>query len=225
MLRRSMAMAGKDLRLALSGGQGLVQAMLLGLLLIFLFSLSRPTGELVTGQSAAAIFWLASAFALVLVFNRLFGFEEEAGARLGVLTSPAPVHCVWLGKALAGLALLLASQVVFFPATVVFLGQPLDGPLWLAPAALLLTDAGLASMGALLGALGQGQGARESLLSIVLFPLLLPILLGAITLFQAAFTGVDAAAARSWLGLIAGFDGVFAAAALVLFPFVYGGEE
>ncbi|MDD4731130.1 MAG: heme ABC transporter permease CcmB, partial [Desulfovibrio sp.] len=42
MLKRSMAVASKDLRLSLSGGQGLVQAVLLGLLLIFLFSLAYP---------------------------------------------------------------------------------------------------------------------------------------------------------------------------------------
>ena len=47
-------MAAKDLRLAAGGGQGLVQAVLLGLLLIFLFSLSRPTTELVSPQAAAA---------------------------------------------------------------------------------------------------------------------------------------------------------------------------
>jgi len=59
MLRRGAFIAAKDLRLAVGGGQGLVQAVLLGLLLIFLFSLSRPTAELVSPQAAAAIFWLA----------------------------------------------------------------------------------------------------------------------------------------------------------------------
>lgn len=225
MLRRSVAMAKKDLRLALSGGQGLVQALLLGLLLIFLFSLSRPTGALVSGQSAAAIFWLASAFGLVLVFNDLFSLEEAEGARLGVLTSPAPVHCVMLGKGMAGLLLLLVSQAVFLPATAVFLGQSLKGGWPLLVGTLLAADFGLASVGALLGALGQGQNARESLLTVVVFPLLLPLLLGAIKLFSAAFIGEDPAQLSGWVSVIVAFDGLFAGAGLILFPFVYGGEE
>ena len=36
MLRRAATIVSKDLKLSVSGGQGLVQAVLLGLLLIFL---------------------------------------------------------------------------------------------------------------------------------------------------------------------------------------------
>lgn len=225
MLKRSLVMARKDLKLALSGGQGLVQALLLGLLLIFLFSLSRPTGALVSGQSVAAIFWLASAFGLVLVFNDLFSLEEAEGARLGILTSPAPVHCVMLGKGMAGLLLLLLSQAVFLPAAAVFLGQSIKGGWPLLVGTLLAADFGLCSVGALLGALGQGQNARESLLTVVVFPLLLPLLLGAIKLFSAAFIGGDPAQLSGWVSVIVAFDGLFAGAGLILFPFVYGGEE
>lgn len=222
MLTRALAIAAKDLRLSV-GGQGLVQAILLGLLLIFLFSLSRPAGELVPAQSAAAIFWLASAFGLVLVFNDLFGLEEVNAARLGLLSAPVPPHAIWLGKGLAGLCLLLLSQAVFLPASAVFLGQDIRGDWWLAPVTLAAADLGLAALGALLGALSQGQAARESLLSVILFPLLLPVLLGGIKLFAAVFAGTEADPA--WLGLMGAFDALFAGAGLILFPFVYTGEE
>jgi heme exporter protein B len=224
MLSRAAAMAAKDLRLSLSGGQGLVQAVLLGLLLIFLFSLAYAEGAAVHPQAAAAIFWLASSFGLVLVFNDLFSLEEANQARLGLVSSPVPAHAVWLGKGVAGLALLLASQCVFLPAVAVFLGQDFAGPFWLLAAGLLGADLGLGVVGALLGALSQGRAARESLLSVIVFPLLLPVLLGAITLFGMVFSGgVDEPS--TWLGLIGAFDALFAGAGLLLFPFVYGGEE
>ncbi len=222
MLSRAWVIALKDLRLSV-GGQGLVQAVLLGLLLIFLFSLSRPAGEPVPPQSAAAIFWLASAFGLVLVANDLFSLEEANGARLGLLSAPVPPQSVWLGKALAGFCLLLLSQAVFLPASVVFLGQGLAGPGWVAPVTLLAADLGLVALGALLGALSQGQAARESLLSVILFPLLLPVLLGGIKLFAQAFAGQEPETA--WLGILGAFDALFAGAGLILFPFVYTGEE
>jgi heme exporter protein B len=218
-------MAAKDLRLSVSGGQGLVQAVLLGLLLIFLFSLSRPLGGTISAQAAGAIFWLASAFGLVLVFNDLFSIEEANGARVGILSSPAPVHAVWVGKGAAGLCLLLVSQLVFLPATVAFLGQTVHGPWWLLCVALLGADIGLVVIGALLGALSQGQAARESLLSVIVFPLLLPVLLAGITLFGMCFSPERAGEHGSWLGLIFAFDALFAGAGLFLFPFVYSGEE
>lgn len=225
MLKRAGAILRKDLTLAVSGGQGLVQAVLLGLLLIFLFSLSKPLAGVVSAQAAATIFWLASAFGLVLVFNDLFGLEEANGARVGILSSPAPVHAVWLGKGAAGLVLLLVSQLVFLPATVAFLGQTMYGPLWLFLAALGGADLGLVIVGALLGALSQGQAARESLLSVIVFPLLLPVLLAGITLFGQVFTPGPAEGIHGWLGLMVAFDALFAGAGLFLFPFVYSGED
>ncbi len=225
MLRRAALIAAKDLRLSVSGGQGLVQAVLLGLLLIFLFSLSKPLGGAISSQAAGAIFWLSSAFGLVLIFNDLFSLEESNGARLGLLSSPVPVHAVWVGKGVAGLCLLLITQIVFLPASIAFLGQSVNGSFRLMVLTVLLADIGLVVLGALLGALSQGQGARESLLSVIIFPLLLPVLLGGITLFGMALSGEDMAEADKWLGVIGAFDGVFSGAGLILFPFVYSGEE
>ncbi len=225
MLKRAAAMASKDLKLSVSGGQGLVQAVLLGLLLIFLFSLSKPLGGAISAQAAGAIFWLASAFGLVLVFNDLFAIEEANGARMGILSSPAPVHAVWIGKGVAGLCLLLVSQLVFLPATVAFLDQTVHGPWWLMLVTLAGADIGLVVIGALLGALSQGQAARESLLSVIVFPLLLPVLLSGITLFSMCFSPGTSEGFDGWLGLIFAFDALFSGAGLFLFPFVYSGEE
>ena len=221
MLKAACLIARKDLRLVLSRGAGLVQALLLGLLLIFVFSLSRETGETMSGQGAATIFWLSSAFCQVLSFNMLYGLEEANGSRAGLLLLPTPVQSVLLGKAAAGLCIILTAQFLFLPATIVLLG---DG--WpLALLALVLTDIGMASLGSLLGALSQGQAARESLLSIVLFPLIIPILLAGIRVCAGGFSEALPEGVESWLGIAVAFDAVFLAAGLVLFPFVFSGDE
>ncbi len=225
MLKRGLTIAAKDLKLSVGGGQGLTQAVLLGLLLIFVFSLSRPAGQLIEAQAASAIFWLASSFGLVLVFNTLFSMEESNEARLGLLSSPVPLHAIWFGKGLAGLVLLLCSQLVFLPATIVFLGQDLNGSFAFFAIVVIAADWGLVSLGALLGAISQGQAARESLLSVILFPLLLPILLGAIQLMTSVFSGVEALDQSSWLGIIFSSSALFSGAGLILFPFVYSGEQ
>ena len=226
MLRAAWNVAAKALRLVLSGGQGLTQAVLLGLLLIFVFSLSLPTGQSMPPQGAAAVFWLSTAFGLVLVMNTLYGLEESGGARMGLLLCPAPVHGVWLGKAVAGLVLLLVTQLVFVPAVVAFLGQSFYGhSLGLGLGVLVVADWGLVVLGSLLGALAQGQAGRESLLSVILFPLLTPVLLAGVKVGAALFSPDPLPEAADWLGLALAFGAVFSGAALALFGFVYSAEE
>ena len=223
--RTALAVTRKDLRLVLVRGAGLSQALLLGLLLVFVFSLAQRTGESMSGQGAATVFWLASAFCQTLAFNMLYGLEESNGARAGLLLMPAPVQAVWIGKAVAGLVIILIAQAVFLPAAVVFLGQSVGGAWPEALAAVLLVDVGMAALGSLLGALSQGQAARESLLSVVLFPLIVPLLLAGIRAGAGGLGEAAPAEAASWIGLAAAFDAVFLAAGLILFPFVFSGDE
>lgn len=223
MLSPALRIAAKDLRLCLRGAQGLAQTALLGLLIIFVFSLSRRPGEEVPALAAAAIFWLSTLFAQVLVYNGLYALEEGSGARLGLAMSPMPPQAVWLGKALAGLTLVVCCQLVFAVAVAVFLGQSVAGSPALGAACVLVVDLGLAALGSLMGALASGKTSRESLLTVVFFPLIIPVLLAGIRVIEGVVLGSDTG--LDWLGLAGAFAAVFSAAALVLFPFIYTGEE
>ncbi len=225
MLRAILALVRKDIRLTFGRGFGLVQALLLGLLLLFVFSLSQEVGTRMSPQGAATIFWLASAFCQVLVFNMLYGIEESNGARQGLLLVPEPVQVIWISKGITGFLLIGAAQLVFLPAAIVFLGQEISF-LWpYALAMIFLADVGMAALGSLLGALSQGQSARESLLSIVLFPLLIPLLLAGIRVGAGGFSEVLPEGVHNWLGIAIAFDALFLAAGLVLFTYVYMGED
>ncbi len=226
MLRSALVLAGKDLRLLASGsGSALIQSLLLGLLLIFLFSLSQGTGEKLPPEAAATMFWLSSLFCQTMVSTSLYGLEEKNGAKFGLLLLPLPVQTIWLGKAFAAVCLLLFAQVVFLPAIVVFLGQDILA-VHLVFLTILLVDTGIACLGSLLGALCAGQHGKESLLSLLLFPLLVPLLLAAIRLLTQAFTAAGPEGDFfSWLGLVGAFDALFFALPLVLFPFLYTGDD
>jgi heme exporter protein B len=224
MLRAALIIARKDLRLTTGRSGRLAQAAALGLLLIFLFSLSLAPGQRMSAQGAAAIFWTASAFCQVIIFGMLHGYEENNGQKQGLLLAPIPVQSIWLGKALAGAVMLAFAQALFIPASIIFLGQEL-GPAWKAGlAVVLICDAGIAVTGSLAGALAQGQSAGESLLGVLVFPLLTPLLLGGIRVGTAAFGGADEGTG-DWIGVCLAFDAVFTAAALPLFPFAYNAEE
>ena len=86
-------------------------------------------------------------------------------------------------------------------------------------------DWGICALGSLLGALSVGRSSRESLLTVVLFPLLIPVLLAGIRLLETVLSGSGLDTVTAWAGTVGAFDAVFTAAALVLFPFLYTGEE
>lgn len=224
MLRLSFAIARKDLLLTLARGNGLMQALLLGLLLLFVFSLAQGLGERASPQAASAMFWLSSVFSQVLIFNRLYDLEEANAARLGLALCPAPIQAVWLGKLVAGLLLLLLAQAVFLPASVIFLNQSPQAQPLAGLAALILVDLGICALGSLLGALAQGQSGRESLMGVILFPLLTPLLLAGIAV-GAQCLGSSTQESAAWLRLACAFDAVFLGAGLVLFGFIYPGED
>lgn len=221
MLRLSLAILRKDLRLCLGRGSGPLRGLLLGLSLILLFALAQDSGTLPDARGAAMAFWLASLFVMTLSFGQLFQLEQNAGAAAQLALCPGPVQAIWLGKAAAGFMLIACAQCAFLPAMLIFLEQELRGPLWPGAAGLFLVDAGLSTLGCLLGALG---GGREGLLAVLLFPLLCPLLLAGCGLFCATLgqRGVDCG---GWLTIATAFDAIFFAAGLALFGFVFPGEE
>ncbi len=219
------AIIKKDFSLFFLRGGGIGQSILLGLLLIFVFSLSQGIGEKVEARALATLFWLASAFAMVLIFNSLHALEEHNQAKSGLHLMPSSIHIVWIAKMLCGIFFMFTAQIVFFFALVVFCNAQLYGSLIELLTFLLLIDIGMATCGALLGALAVGQTGKESLLSIVLFPLLTPLLLAGIEAFSLLFMQHTENVGQSWLFLALAFDGIFLAMALILFPFLYSPIE
>jgi heme exporter protein B len=215
------ALAGKDIRLFLTRGHGLVQALLLGLLLIFLFSLAASGEQQISGAWAAAIFWMASCFCQILVFNALYALEDVHKAREALLMAPMPAQAIWAGKAVAGGVILLVMQGVFLPACIVFLNlTSVPSWTWLL-GSIVLVDAGLILLGALLGGMGAEQSGRDSLFTVILFPLFVPLLLTGIRLGEFVIEGIGMENPWAWIRLGASFDLVFGGLALLLFPFVY----
>ncbi len=220
MFFRCIDLAAKDLRLVFLSGSSFVQAVLLGFLLIFVFSIAGSASAELHPRWIAAIFWLASAFSLVLIFNNLYGLEEENEIRQGLLVAPVSLQSIWLGKAIAGAVLLFLVQILFLPAEIVFLGvsevNSWQGIFLLLPS----VNWGLVVLGSLLGGIASGQNSRDSLLTIIIFPLLLPLLLAGIKVGEDLLTPATGKV-YSWYTLIIAFDLIFTGAALILFPCVF----
>lgn len=224
MINFALTIAGKDIRLFCRNTGSFIQALLFGLTLIFIFSISIGTGNQASPQEAASIFWLSTIFCQILLFNQLYNIEEINLSRDGLMTSPNLIQGIWLGKALAGLPALCIAQVIFLPAIIIFLNQHFSDYIIFALISLFLTDIGLCAAGSLLGAICRGQSSRDALMSIILFPLLMPLLLSSITVCSQSI-GAPLENRELWLGIACSFDAIFLAAGLLLFGFLYKGED
>lgn len=224
MLKMSFLITRKDLRIALLHGNGTIQAIMLGLILIFLFDFSKNPGEQPSPQEAATIFWLGSIFCQLLIFNQLYSIEEINESRIALLLAPLPVQSIWFGKAIAAFILLLIAQLFFLPAIIIFMSQEITGNMLFAILNLLLANIGICSLGSLLGAISHGKNGRDAVLSIIFFPLLVPLLIAAIRSSAYAF-GDSGEDVLQWIGMSAAYDAVFLSAGLVLFNFLYQGGD
>jgi len=220
MIRTTCHIIYKDTRLVLRC-MGLAHTVLLGWLLIFIFSLAQDPASPISGQYIAAIFWMASTFCLILSSAMIYAFEESNDTRTALTLIPAPTQAIWLGKTCVCFGMLCIAQVFFALALMIFLQAPLINMTAYSLCAFLAINLGMASLGALLGAMTHKNTAKESFVSLLLFPLLTPLLMAGIRVGSYAFEGTSGQDIDQWFTIILSFDGIFIACALVLFPYIF----
>jgi heme exporter protein B len=179
MIRTAVILFRKDVLVEVRTLQSLSAMALFSVMafVLFHFGLDRDTIE---GSLAAGVLWVTLLLATVLAVTRLFVAEREQGGFETLLLAPVDRTAVFLGKAAALFAFLVAVQIVALPAFDILLlqGTLLDGMPELL-AVLLLADVGLAAVGALVAALGAETDARELVVPLLLMPLLVPVVIAA----------------------------------------------
>lgn len=129
---------------------------------------------------APGLLWVAYIFAALLGLNRAFALELENEALAGLALAPADRGWVFLGKAAANFVILGAVQAI--TAAVFALAFDVDLAS-IAPSLVLvvaLGSLGICAVGTLLGAVSVRTRYREVMLPLLLLPLLVPVLLGAV---------------------------------------------
>jgi heme exporter protein B len=193
------ALARKDLLLELRAKETLPSMLLfvLSALTIFHFALPRGTGN----HASLGLLWSALIFTALLGLTRAFVAEREQGMFDALVLAPCDRSAIWLGKALAVLAFLVAAEVVALPAFAAFFSG-LDGR---TVAAVALADVGICTVGTLFGAMAVAGRARELLLPLLFLPMAIPIVVGGV---------------GGYLWFLVLYDAIFALLAWALFEYV-----
>lgn len=219
-MRRVRAIIWKDLTTERRSKAGFNSVAFLGILILLLFGFALgPDAEALRSAAAGAL-WLAILFAGVLSFNRAYQLELDGGALEPLLLYPAPRWTIFAGKFAANLLFVLLVEVIIVPvAIILFQVQSLAG--W-APAAgvMVLGSIGFVGLGTFYASMASRSRAREVLLPLLLFPMLVPVLLASAEASSALLAGNPMQDAGAWVKLLVAFDVIFVVASFLAFDHV-----
>lgn len=168
----------------------------------------------------AAFLWIIIFFSAMSSLARSFIKEEEQGTAKALKMS-APAEIIYFGKLIYNLFILIVLITVIYPLYVFFMNPPSGGNNFVILLFLVLGASCLAGATTLLAAMVSRAGSKNTLLPILAFPVLLPVLLTSIRGTAVALNGISFSAVSSDLIFLLSFLVIIVTASLMLFPFVW----
>ena len=215
--RQIWVVAAKDLAIEVRTKESInaAAAFAVTILLIFDFAFD-PTSD-ATREFGGGLLWIVFTFAGALVFNRGFARELPNDCLDALLSSPLSAGSLVVGKAVANFTMLMAVEVVSLFVFGVFYNINWIRHPWAMAGVLALGTWGVSVLGSVFGAMTVNLRLRELMLPVIIYPLMIPLLIGAIE-FTNVLLGVQPIAAADWLWmkLLLIFDLIFTALAVVL---------
>ena len=217
-LQKVFAIVWKDVRAELRTkdilSSMLVFAALAVVIFQFAFDLRADNARLVL----PGVVWIAITFSGVLGLNRSFILEQDRGSMEGLLLAPMDRSVIYFGKLIGNLLFIFAVELVLLPLASIFFN------VWIVTPSILLVvflgTIGFAAVGTLFAALSVNTRAREVMLPILLFPIMVPVLIAGVRAMGALLDGETLKDVAQWLRLLVAYDVIFIAAAFLLFDFV-----
>jgi len=197
----------KDLRLEFRARDTLPAMALFVLSTMTIFHFALPSGS--ADEAALGLLWIAILFTALLGLTRTYAPEREQSMFDGLLLSPVDRSAIWLAKTLAALVFLAAVELVALLAFWLFFAHV--G--WSLLAAVALADIGLCAVGALVAAMATASRSRELILPLLLLPLTIPVIVGAV---GASVTDEPG----KYLAFLAMYDAIFSLIAWATFEYV-----
>lgn len=180
-MRAGLAVFWKDLLIEWRSRDRVVSTLLFALLVVLVFHFALPGGATARTQAnAPGLLWVAYVLAALFGLGRSFSLELENDALAGLALAPAERGWIFLGKAAANLVILAVAQAVTALAFALVFDLDLAGVAGPFAGLVLLGSLGLCGIGTFFSAISVRTRFREVMLPLLLLPLLVPILSGAV---------------------------------------------
>jgi heme exporter protein B len=220
LFRQVSLLLWKDLLLELRRRDSLLTMFFFGTLLLFVFNFAfDPAPERIVAMTPGFL-WLAFLFTGTLGLGQMFQAERENHNLDALLLSPLDPGALFLAKAAFNLILMLLVEIVVIPLFWILFNLASWNLLPQVFLVTLLGTIGFCVLGTLMSALTLRARARELLLPLVLFPLMIPVILATIRCMEEVLNTGAIGNQAGWLRLLLGFDVIFLTVGVLIFDWV-----
>lgn len=206
----------KDIRFELRSKQTWTGMALFALLVLVIFNFAFDLRVDNKAAIAPGALWIAFIFASLLGLGRTIAAEREQGSLDRLLLCPVDRKAIYLAKLVGNLLFIGVVEIVALPVFAALFDVPLL--VWELLPIVLLGTLGIATVGTLFSAMAAATRARELLLPVLVFPLVVPIVIGAVRATGDLVAPV--ANEPPWLGLMLAFDIIFLSVSMLTFEYV-----
>ena len=219
--------AKKDLKQEFRTKQMLNSMVIFALLVIVIFSFAfgnessifiKDINKKVVDLLAPGMLWIAFTFAGMLGLSRSFAGEKEEGCLEGLKLCPVERAEIYNGKVISNAVLMFLMEITTIPIFVVLFNYDLKNIPGLT-LVIILGTFGFIFVGTLLSALTVNTRTREILLPVILFPVLIPVILSAVTATGTLLSSGDIFEISGELQILVVYDIIFFVVAQMVFEY------
>jgi heme exporter protein B len=208
-LRSFITLVSKDLRLEWRSRARINATLFFALLTLLLFSFAAGPAHAVQAQNAPGYLWLALLLASVLLLGESLRLELENDSLEALRLLAADAKALFLAKAFTNALFCFLLGVVLIPVTVALYGAEVKLGMPLLVGVVALGTLAIAAPGTLYATIAAQARARDVLLPLLLFPVLVPGLLASVRASALVMQGDPMNQMGSWLVLLGIFDGLY----------------
>ncbi len=221
-LMAALSIARKDLRTEFRTKESLNASISFAVVVLMLFSFAFDLGRDEFYAISGGLLWLVYVFAGALIVNRSFIREVPNDCLDVLVASPMPPWALFLGKAIASFVLLMIVELVSLPVYGLFNNIQWMASFWPHLGVMMLATWGITITGVAFSAVTVNVRLRELMLPVLHYPLLIPLLIGAMQVSTALLKG-EASDIGQELRIVIVFDLIFTSLALYLIEFILVG--
>ncbi|NIS71018.1 MAG: ABC transporter permease subunit [Proteobacteria bacterium] len=187
-------------------------------LIIFNFAFFTSIGE--TEGILSGMLWVAFIFAGLFGLNQTFGAEKDRGSLEGLLLCPVNRSTLYLGKVISGLLFMSIMEILILGLFAILFRVNVWGMLIPLAFVVFLGTLGFVFVGTIFSAMSVNAKAREILLAIILFPIVVPLVIASVKATENIFKGEFLPEIYGWLKILIAFDIIFFLVSYWTFDFV-----
>ena len=178
-LRAAGAIFAKDLRLEARTKETISAMLTFAVIVAFIFGFAFDPSPSTIAVVGPGIVWVAYIFTGILGMNRTFALERDRGTLEGLLLAPVGREAIYAGKLASTTTIMLVVEILLLPVFLLLFDLDLFN-VWFALITVAAT-VGFGAVGTLFSAIAAHTRAREVLLPLLFLPVVLPIVIGAVT--------------------------------------------